>query len=600
MLVVSEQAAPPVCMQENIVSGLTAWEFADGATAECAAAVLEDLRRMAVEGFNAFGHGGLEIGGVLYGVREGDRLSIQAAAELPCEHALGPGFALSDTDRRALGNLLQAPAGLQCVGWYRSHTRNGLDLDAGDRDLFEAVFAERRSAGLVLKPTRWGPSTAALYARRTDGEILSSSPGNVLIEPPGKSAGEAEEPVRVESPPAPAAALPPAWVDTLAWPDADAYAADAPAPRTRAWLWAGAVLLVAAAMFTLGYFDWLAPSRKLSLQVHATSPGQVRIEWNRDSLPVAKAEYGTLQIHDGEWEKTIPLDRSQLRSSSIDYVQKSSPMTVNLRVQPRGAAAVVEESVEFVGPMGPPASRADAVSATSGMAPLEAKVAKKSPVLMDRDLSAPANGLAPPAGSLAPKRKFDLPSHVLAAPAGRLVELPDAPPVPASSAIALPSFPETVRLPPPLLAPPNPSKSQPAARPFTGPRSGRLIWTGELARRGVVEIDGPHASMGSLSGSLSTGAAEYRVSPAGFTHDGFTVYTTDGAANGRSEQASKVNGWNTVHFVYDPVRAAELVVLEKPSRDNHFSRLVFRNDGRPCGVVVIDWTAAGESPKVTP
>ena len=586
-------------MQANIASGLTAWEFADGATVECTAAVLEELRRLAVEGFVAFGHGGLEVGGVLYGVREGDRLSIRAFAELRCEHALGPAFALSDTDRQVLGRLLQAPAGLQCVGWYRSHTRSGLDLDATDRDRFEQFFADATSAGLVLKPTHWGPSAAAFYARRTNGEVLASSPRDFTIDPLNKKPGETEEPVLPEAPPElagiPASRLPAAWGDTMPWPDAAAFEAAGSSPRFRAWRRSAALFLVATAILAVYYLGWLRQARQLALQVYATSPGQVRIDWDHNSLPVVKAEYGRLEIHDGNSEKTIPLDRSQLQFSTIDYVQRSSRITVSLRIKPRGDAAAVEESVEFVGRPEPPPPVAEAIIPASSLLPPQPKIEESSPVSMAGDLSAPAKELAAPAVSPAPKRRFYMPPRPLTTTAGGTVDLPAAPPVPAATNV-LPSLPEILPLPEPPVALLKPEKSvSPATpKPFTGPRSGRLIWTGELGRRTVIEIDGQHASIGSLSGSLSTGAAEYRVSPAEFTRDGFTVYTTDGASNGRIEAPSKENGWNSVHFVYDPVRAAELVVLERPSRINNFSRLVFRNDGRNCQVVLVDWTAYPE------
>jgi hypothetical protein len=117
-----------------------------------------------------------------------------------------------------------------------------------------------------------------------------------------------------------------------------------------------------------------------------------------------------------------------------------------------------------------------------------------------------------------------------------------------------------------------------------------LIWSGELGRRGVVEIEGAHASTGTLSGSLSGVPVVVHAWPAEFTHDGLTVYTGDSAARGRKEPASKASGWNTVNFQFDPERARELVVLEAPSRINDFNRLVLRNDARACPIIVIDWS----------
>ena len=90
---------------------MASWEAADGLTVEYSPAVVEEVRRLAVDGFMAFGHGGLEVGGVLYGAREGHRVSVLASAELPCEHAFGPGFVLSENDRQALTRSWHEAAG---------------------------------------------------------------------------------------------------------------------------------------------------------------------------------------------------------------------------------------------------------------------------------------------------------------------------------------------------------------------------------------------------------------------------------------------------------------------------------------------------------
>jgi hypothetical protein len=111
-----------------------------------------------------------------------------------------------------------------------------------------------------------------------------------------------------------------------------------------------------------------------------------------------------------------------------------------------------------------------------------------------------------------------------------------------------------------------------------------------LGRRGVVEIEGTRASIGSLSGSLFGVPVVVHVWPAEFTRDGLAVYTGNTAERGRKEPPSKATGWNPVNFQFDPVRAQELVVLEAPNRVNDFNRLVLRNDARACPIIVVDWT----------
>jgi hypothetical protein len=287
---------------------------------------------------------------------------------------------------------------------------------------------------------------------------------------------------------------------------------------------------------------------------------------------------------------------------------------VRLRVEPRRrSAAPVEESIEFVGPPEPraPVAVAEVPPGAKGAHPLNAAAGtyRENPL---QPAPAAALGAAPrlpkvfaipparvknnegesqrvelpkettPTGvAYAATREFQLslPRQNTSTPA--VADLLGPPPAPAlaTGEPVLPDF-----LSPTQAAP------KPASIPYSGPRSGRLIWTGELGRRGVVEIEGTHASIGSLSGSLSGVPALFRVWPAEFTRDGLAVYTGDSAARGHTEPPSQSNGWNPVNFQFDPVRARELVVLEAPSRVNDFNRLVLRNDARACPIIVVDWT----------
>src|SRR5216684_4358047 len=87
-------------------------------------AVIHEVAIAATDGFNRMAHGGVEIGGVLFGLRDSGAVKILAHRPLACEYALGPSFTLSDNDRRALEDLLALPqtegelSGMQPVGWY--------------------------------------------------------------------------------------------------------------------------------------------------------------------------------------------------------------------------------------------------------------------------------------------------------------------------------------------------------------------------------------------------------------------------------------------------------------------------------------------------
>jgi hypothetical protein len=128
--------------------------------------------------------------------------------------------------------------------------------------------------------------------------------------------------------------------------------------------------------------------------------------------------------------------------------------------------------------------------------------------------------------------------------------------------------------------------------------SGRLIWTGTLERRGVIEFEGRSASVGSLTGSLPGVPVHVTVSPAEFGSNGLEVYTTDAQLNHRVEPPSAANGWNRITYVWDPERVRQIAVLETPNPSNRFSHLALRSDARRVSLLVIDWQA--QTPKELP
>jgi len=91
--------------------------------------VLEEIRHEVAEGFQKLSRGGIEVGGLMYGVREGETVRIMAIRPAACEHSSGPSFRLSERDRAALREQIRLDRedprleGLVCVGWYVSHTR---------------------------------------------------------------------------------------------------------------------------------------------------------------------------------------------------------------------------------------------------------------------------------------------------------------------------------------------------------------------------------------------------------------------------------------------------------------------------------------------
>lgn len=353
------------------------WSVEDHAIRiEYSVEVLEEICADAVDGLYRFRHGGMEIGGVLFGEAAGDLIRLLAYRPLECEHAFGPRFVLSDRDRANLKELLYAPRrqpelrGLEPVGWYHSHTRSGIELSPRDLEIYDSYFPQRWQIALVVRPDQYGPARGGFFFRERDNTVRPDSSYEEFVTlprrhgPPREAALAAvapEEPPEAEEllpgGPAPAAHPEPQPEEAVAAP-APAREQRAPEipsfartlPRSgRRWLGAVAAIALAAAA-AIGveqYYNLSAPPQPLSLWV-ADMGGQLLIEWDRTAKPIRDAKSAALEIQDGKALVSMPLTGEQLREGSVDYVRRADIVDVRLRVVLRGRT--MEESIRFVGP----------------------------------------------------------------------------------------------------------------------------------------------------------------------------------------------------------------------------------------------------------
>src|SRR5438034_11691428 len=100
--------------------------------------LLNAIRQEVVDGLHRLPHGGVEVGGVLFGSRMEHGVRILKRRALQSEYGQGPSFALSANDEIALEKLIADAAAdpeladLEPVGWYHSHTRSGVFLSEQD------------------------------------------------------------------------------------------------------------------------------------------------------------------------------------------------------------------------------------------------------------------------------------------------------------------------------------------------------------------------------------------------------------------------------------------------------------------------------------
>jgi ketosteroid isomerase-like protein len=240
-----------------------------------------------LKAFHAVPRRGAEMGGVLLGRYEEDRIVIEDYAPVVCEHRWGPSYILSDTDLHGLEETLQRCAGRQsgpaAVGFCRSHTRAEPGLDDRDRELFERYFPDRsfpggRAVFLLLKPDR-RQRIAALYFVRSHGVVAQAAgplpfpvEGSVALFPqaPTEAAAETPEPetagpaqpvfangdgngdVSIHWPPPPPRTIPPPTRPRLTAPS---LTIEEPSHSRGRWIGLVAVLCGAAGIFGFWSLD---------------------------------------------------------------------------------------------------------------------------------------------------------------------------------------------------------------------------------------------------------------------------------------------------------------------------------------------------------
>lgn len=148
--------------------------------------LLDEIARLVQDGYAATSHGGLEIGGLLFGRRSNGSVTVEDFRPLACDHTLGPRFILSERDEQGLRNLLNAPAtepalrGLNVIGWYCSHTRSELLLFDREVVLHDTYFSDPVDFVIVFKPRDLRSVTAGIFLRGADCRMDPQCPATTL------------------------------------------------------------------------------------------------------------------------------------------------------------------------------------------------------------------------------------------------------------------------------------------------------------------------------------------------------------------------------------------------------------------------------------
>jgi len=252
------------------------------------------------------------------------------------------------------------------VGYYRSHTRDGLSLSPEDLDLLDRYFREPEHVALLVKPFATKVSMAGFFVRQ-DGAFPQATPLEFPWRRRELSGDDAPPPRSLmdrsgtnrrsrarDVPPLPRSDADDdnTWSDPPPAPPS-AYTAAAPAKaRFRAGMGVDSALVRLSAAGGPPGVSVRANHRHETASGTATdfslglmvtrADDNLTVKWNRDAAAVRSAQKGLLEIEDGAYAKPVDLDQAHLQSGSIVYRNSSNTVHFRLMVYLNGRLTVTE------------------------------------------------------------------------------------------------------------------------------------------------------------------------------------------------------------------------------------------------------------------
>jgi hypothetical protein len=141
--------------------------------------LVNEIAGLVQDGYNRSPWGGVEVGGVLFGIREPTGVRIHAYRSVETEHKSGPSFELSGREVERLGRLLAdakedaSLKGLVPVGWYHSVSNQEFCLTEQDVKLHDDFFQEPWQAAVVFKRSKTEPVVVGAFFRQDNGRMAT-------------------------------------------------------------------------------------------------------------------------------------------------------------------------------------------------------------------------------------------------------------------------------------------------------------------------------------------------------------------------------------------------------------------------------------------
>lgn len=163
--------------QHSAPTGYWGWEPAGKSVSiQVGFDVVERMLGSIIDGFGSIPKRGAEVGGLLIGTHtEGTPAvyKIDDFVDVPCQHKFGPSYVYGPEDHQDLQDAL-SKAGSRVIGFYRSHTREGLSLAPEDLEMTSRYFSGEEQIVLLVRPSAMGVSQAGFFYRE-DGAYQAAT-----------------------------------------------------------------------------------------------------------------------------------------------------------------------------------------------------------------------------------------------------------------------------------------------------------------------------------------------------------------------------------------------------------------------------------------
>lgn len=303
--------------------------------------VVDRLGAEVMRGFGAVPKRGAEVGGILLGSIEPGEVTIVKVDDfeaVPCSYSRGPSYLFSEEDRAAFEEALHRRQGdsfgaSSVVGYFRSHTREGLNLGEEDLELLNRYFRDPAQVALLVKPFATKASVAGFFARES-GVFPAETPLEFPFRrreltgeapPPRRPVWEGR-PHRFESPfesepremPAPVLPAREPAVAPVRRPFFEFT------PLALLLLLVGLIAGFGAALQFAPLPSARSAAGQFGLALGVTrSGGNLTLHWNPEANVLRYAQRGLLEIEDGSFSKPVELDAAHLREGSVIYQNRS-------------------------------------------------------------------------------------------------------------------------------------------------------------------------------------------------------------------------------------------------------------------------------------